>query len=124
MTEPSADTPVEVEVERLPANSGGVQNHESHEDSEPKAAQVGNIVGPVLAGVAIDLVDLATPFPLVGFLVGWPLGAYIARQAGAPGNVALKLGFFAGLYCAVPMTAGLPIGTLIGTMVKVQRAMA
>lgn len=111
--------PLEVEVERLPMP--GEAGPRSAEDSGRRVAEVGRVLGPVLAGVAIDLVDAATPFPLLGLLVGWPLGTYLARHAGAKHSTALRLGFLAGLYCAVPMTTGLPVGTLLGAIVKVRR---
>jgi hypothetical protein len=111
--------PIEVDVERLPLD--GEQSPSGR--SAAKRAEVGKLVGPVVAGVVIDVIDLATPVPLVGFALGWPIGAYIARQAGADSGLAVKLGFLVGIYCAVPMTAGLPIGTMIGTAVKLRQAL-
>jgi hypothetical protein len=114
----SPQPPTEVEVERLAPLSGG-----ESQPKAPKRPKVGAILGPVLAGVVIDVIDLATPVPLIGMAAGWPLGAYVARRAGASPSTALLLGLMVGLYCAVPMTAGLPIATLVGTVVKVRGAL-
>ncbi len=111
------DEPIEVEVERLPLD--GERSPSAR--AAAKRAEVGRLMGPVIAGIAIDAIDLATPVPLLGFVLGWPLGVYLARQAGAEMPLAIQLGLLVGIYCAVPMTGGLPIGTLVGSAVKLRR---
>jgi len=112
---------VEVEVERLPRP--GEEGAEPTDTAGSPGRVVREVLGPVVTGVLIDLLDAATPSPLLGLGLGVPLGWWIARQAGLRGRGAVQLALVIGLYCAVPGTMGLPLGTVVGAWVKVRRAM-
>lgn len=112
---------VEVEVERLPRP--GEERAEPSDSAGRPARVVREAFGPVVTGVLIDLLDAATLTPLLGLGVGVPLGWLIARQAGLRGKGAVQLALVVGLYCAVPGTMGLPLGTVVGVWVKVRRGM-
>jgi hypothetical protein len=109
---------VEVEVERLPderdrASSSG----RAGSDGPPFPILPRPTMGPILAGVILDGVDLLTQGPWgvpLGLLVGGSVGYYLARRQGFSGSTCLGLGFLAGLYCALPFTARLPLATLVG----------
>lgn len=78
-------------------------------------ARTVDALGPVLGGVALDLVDLASFGPLgptagllVGGLFGWWLsGIYRVKPSHRP-----WLALAAGMYCALPMTEALPLATI------------
>ena len=73
--------------------------------------------GPVVAGLVIDLVDLAT-FGPIGLVLGLPIGAaagyWMGRCLGLPTKASLLCALAAGIYCTLPGTEMLPIATLIG----------
>ena len=101
----------EVEVERLPSD----QDREAF--AARGAPRAPASIGPVLAGVILDGIDLLTPGPLglrFGFLIGGIAGYTLARRLGVSGRAALVLALVAGAYCSVPNTERLPVATLIG----------
>ena len=121
------DTVVEVEVERLPADYDPKRDGEASPSDSPTAAklrELNELLGPLVAGVLIDLLDAATPSPPMGLLLGWPLGYYIVRQLKCTPGTALKLGALVGVYCATPGTLFLPVATLVVAAVKVRRFLA
>lgn len=74
-------------------------------------------LGPVLAGVALDAVDLATFGPLglyAGFLCGAALGYWATGFLRFGPNGRIFWTMLAGIYCTVPMTEFLPIATVMG----------
>ena len=73
---------------------------------------------PILAGVIVDLLDVATFSPLVGLAVGIPAGFYLGRQLGLATGAAWKLALVVGLYLGVPGTLVLPLGTLVGAWAR------
>lgn len=78
-----------------------------------------NAVGPVAAGLVLDFFDLVTFGPLgwtigpvVGLVVGWYLGGfYHLRRLTRIGLALLAAG-----YLAIPMTAFLPLGTIVSAL--------
>lgn len=123
--EPQEDrpAPIEVEVERLPeaADPSRLGGAGRGAKGRGRAAAVGREVGPVVAGLAIDGIDLLTPFPALGLLVGTIAGYALARQAGATTGAARWLAVLVGVYCALPITGRFPIATLVGLFVKLGR---
>lgn len=112
--EEPGEAPLEVEVERLPPGYDPVR------DSGPATAEPGSrsaglaaSVGPIVAGLLVDLLDAATPTPVLGLVLGWLLGTYIVRQAGGAPALAWKLGLLIGLYCATPGTFLIPMATIV-----------
>ena len=113
--------PLEVEVERLPPADAA----QERADGTPaeKLAELERAVGPVVAGLLVDLLDAATVSPLLGLLLGWPLGAYVLRKAGLPPERTVLLGGLVGVYCALPGTFAIPVATVVGALVKVRQVM-
>ncbi len=84
-------------------------------------ARLGRALGPVLPGLVIDAVDAATFGPLgiwLGPLLGGPAGWFLARQAGLGRGHAALLAAATAVYCAVPFTAAIPVGTLVGAWAR------
>jgi hypothetical protein len=72
--------------------------------------------GPILAGVFLDAIDLASMGP-GGFILGGLAGYWIASIYALPLNRRLLLAFLAGYYCMLPATHLVPLATLIGAYV-------
>ena len=113
--EPREEDPeaIEVEVER-------VGSEESEEE-----ARWGSAVGPVVAGMIIDVIDFATfgaSGLYLGFLFGAPSGWYLARHLGLDRRRALVVALASGIYCTVPLTAPIPIATMIGVWARARQA--
>jgi hypothetical protein len=109
---------LEVEVERLPRP--GIDPPGGSSGSGTRSEGKRSVLGPVIAGVLVDLLDAATLTPVLGLALGVPLGLYVAHQSGLRGRAALQLALVIGVYCAVPGTFLLPLGTIIGTWVRVK----
>jgi hypothetical protein len=79
--------------------------------------------GPVVAGLIIDAVDLVT-FGPVGLALGFPIGAaagyWLARSLRLETNASLICAVMAGIYCTIPGTELLPLGTLVGALVRLE----
>ena len=91
------------------------------EDSEERQEPFRNRSRLVLAGLFIDLVDFVLRGPLglrLGFPVGCMVGIVLGRYLGLPWTKTLILAFVAGLYCTLPGTAVLPLGTLVALLGK------
>ncbi|NQU48459.1 MAG: hypothetical protein HQ519_07410, partial [Planctomycetes bacterium] len=80
-----------------------------------------NAVGPVAAGLVLDFCDLVTFGPLgwtigpfIGLVVGWYLGAFYQLKWWSR----LGLSLLSAVYLAVPMTAFLPLGTLVSALAR------
>jgi len=113
--------PLEVEVERLPP--GGAAREGPEGATAEKLAELERAVGPIVAGLLVDLLDAATLSPLLGLLLGWPLGAYVLRKAGLPPERTVLQGGLVGVYCALPGTFAIPVATVVGALVKVRQVM-
>lgn len=121
--DPGHEAVIEVEVERLPEGASDRPPDPGHGRSEPaeKLLELGDAVGPILGGLLVDVLDAATVTPVLGLILGWPLGYYILRQMGLRPGAAGRLGALVAVYCAIPGTLGLPIATLVGVGVKVRQ---
>jgi hypothetical protein len=78
-------------------------------------------IGPVAAGLLLDLVDFATYGPIglwTGLAVGGLTGYFLAASLGVPPERRLTYALVAGVYCMLPFTAFLPAGTLLGALVR------
>ena len=77
--------------------------------------------GPVVAGLIIDAVDLAT-FGPIGYVLGLPVGGlagyWLGRCMGLGRAGSLWCALAAGLYCMLPLTHLLPLATLVGAYVR------
>lgn len=113
--------PIEVTPEVLPPQSGG------YGDPSPPHTQAGD-PGPsrthlALIGLVLDLLDLITWGP-IGTRLGLPIGFAAAfallTLAGMPLKRRLLLSAGAGLYCLLPGTERIPLGTLLGTFLRLR----
>jgi hypothetical protein len=120
---------LEVEVERLPLPDEQGAPGEASGSSQAAAGGRGTArrahaaLGPILAGLATDALDGATLSPVLGLGLGLPVGYYLARQLGLEGASAWRMAALVGLYCALPGTNALPIGTLFGGYVRLKQAL-
>ena len=92
------------------------------DDAKLSPGRVRRVLGPIVGGMILDLVDLATFGPaglyggfVLAALVGWWLGG----QAGwsRRGRALFALG--AAIYAATPATEALPLGTLVGVLMRI-----
>lgn len=77
--------------------------------------------GPVLAGLLIDLIDLATFGPIgiaLGFALGGGIAWYITGLYRLPARQRVAWTVAAGTYCTIPITEFIPVGTLVGAFVR------
>lgn len=85
--------------------------------SPSQAARLNRAFGPVVAGLIIDLVDLAT-FGPIGLVLGLPIGGaagyWMGRTLGLNNQASLLCALAAGIYCTLPGTEMLPLATLVG----------
>lgn len=84
--------------------------------AEP-AGTWGRAVGPVVAGLIIDVLDMATfgaTGLYLGFILGAPAGWYLARHLGLDSRQATIGALACGIYCTIPLTAPIPVAALLG----------
>lgn len=109
----------QVSQEFGPAGSAGDVLHQA----APVVKRMNHAFGPIAAGMTLDLMDLIT-FGPVGFVLGAPFGALAGYWMGT----ALRLDrmgiifctIAGGVYCTIPFTELLPLGTLVGAIVRYQ----
>lgn len=86
-----------------------------------RAERLNRAFGPVVAGLIIDFVDLAT-FGPIGFYLGLPIGAFagywMGRALALPKKSSLLCALAAGIYCTIPGTEMLPLATLVGACAR------
>jgi hypothetical protein len=87
----------------------------------PLGRRLNRAFGPVIAGIIIDAVDVAT-FGPVGYLAGLPLGSaagyWMGRCLGLSRMASFYCALAAGVYCMFPLTEMLPVATLVGACVR------
>ena len=113
-TEEEEPPVIEVEVERL----------DPEEPVEDAASRWGGAIGPVLAGMIIDVLDIATfgaTGLYIGFLLGAPAGWYLARRMGLDPKRAFFTAIGCGIYCTIPLTSPIPVATLIGVWARARQ---
>ena len=86
-------------------------------------ARLNYALGPIGAGMMIDAVDLIT-FGPVGLFLGIPIGAaagfWLGRSMRLESHMCWICAVVAGIYCTIPGTELLPLGTLVGALVRFQ----
>ena len=96
---------------------------EKQQSPSRKLSRYNYAFGPVGAGLIIDAVDFVT-FGPVGLALGFPLGAaagyWLARSLRLETNTSLICALIAGVYCTMPGTELLPLGTLVGALVRLE----
>ena len=92
--------------------------------AQPKPTQAQRLnraFGPVVAGLIIDFVDLATFGPM-GMYLGLPIGAFagywMGRALGFERKPSLLCALAAGIYCMIPGTEMIPIATVVGALAR------
>ena len=77
--------------------------------------------GPVVAGLILDFVDLAT-FGPIGLYLGIPIGAFagywMGRALGLPRKPSALCALAGAVYCTLPGTEPLPLATLVGACAR------
>ena len=73
------------------------------------------LVGPMLAGLAIDAVDLMTFGPIgiyAGMFVGGAVGYWLAPAIGFPPKGRWLSALMTGIYCTMPITGFIPAAAI------------
>ncbi len=92
---------------------------------EPGAASVARRLnrafGPIVAGMLIDLVDVAT-FGPIGFVLGVPVGGlagyWMGRCLGLSRRASFYCALAAGVYATIPGTEMIPLATMVGAYAR------
>ena len=86
-----------------------------------QAERLNRAFGPVVAGLVIDFVDLAT-FGPIGLYLGLPIGAFagywMGRALGLDRKPSLLCALLAGVYCMIPGTEMIPVATVVGALAR------
>lgn len=91
------------------------------EAKDATPSRVEQIFGPLFAGILLDMVDLATFGPLgfyAGMFVGSAAAYYLCRVAKLPRRWRMIGALLGGVYCTLPLTEFLPLGTLLGAFIR------
>ena len=81
------------------------------------------VLAPVIAGLLLDALDLATYGPIglwAGLAVGGLAGYFLAASMGVAQKRRLGYAAVAGVYCMMPFTAFLPVATVLGTLIQLR----
>lgn len=85
------------------------------------ARRLNRAFGPVVAGMILDVVDLAT-FGPIGFFLGIPVGLaagyWLGTCLGLERKHCLWVGMASAIYCTTPGTEFIPLGTLVGACAR------
>jgi hypothetical protein len=78
-------------------------------------------LGPVGAGMVLDLVDFATFGPIgifLGYIAGSAVSWYLTGVLGLPMKWRKMISIFGGIYCMVPGTELIPVATIVGACAR------
>lgn len=102
----------------------GPDNAQSAE-TPPVTASLGRRVekafGPIIGGLIIDFIDLATFGPIgifCGMIIGGTAAYWICSIYKLPLRQRLLWSAAAGIYCTVPLTEVLPLATILGAYLR------
>ena len=84
---------------------------------QPNGVSAGlkRLIGPMIAALAIDALDLMTYGPIglyVGMIFGGALGYWLAPELGFSARTRWMCAAMTGLYCTLPLTGFLPMATV------------
>ena len=103
--------------------------HQTRSETWQSAGQAGpevvqrlnRAIGPLMAGMLIDLFDVVTLGPM-GVFLGVPIGGFagywLGKCLGLSNRGCLGCAAAAAIYCSVPFTEFVPLGSLIGAYVR------
>jgi len=80
--------------------------------------------GPIMVGFLIDMLDFSTPafFGIQnGLIVGLVATYAICSMYNLPQKNRLLWAMTAGIYCALPGTSRIPLGTIAGTLLRFKK---
>jgi len=103
---------------------GDQPSEAAHEPAYSIWQRLESSLGPVLAGLLIDIIDLSTfgPFGIFsGMLLGGSMALWICSIYGIPRKQRWFWALLAGVYCTIPMTEFIPIATLAGAYARYRR---
>jgi len=86
---------------------------------EPLIVRLHRALGPLAGGIILDTTDFLTmgPFGLVfGLVLGGLVGWWVSSIYEFSDKARLRWAVLAGLYCAIPFTAPLPLATIISVI--------
>lgn len=90
-----------------------------------EAKRLNKALGPVMAGFIIDVVDFAT-FGPIGLVLGLPVGGlagyWLGKTMGLKKQACLLCALAAGVYCTIPFTELLPLGTMVGAYARYRQS--
>ena len=78
-------------------------------------------IGPIAAGVILDLVDLAmwgTVGLIFGLVIGAAVGWYLSGVLNIPKKWRPTLATLAGIYCMMPQFRLIPVATIVGACAR------
>jgi hypothetical protein len=91
------------------------QNQPVNDPGRSVTPGVKRVFGPMLAGLAIDAVDLMTFGPIgiyTGMFVGGAVGYWLAPALGFPPKGRWLSALMTGIYCTMPITGFIPAATI------------
>jgi hypothetical protein len=92
------------------------QSEPSESASDPgMTSATKRLVGPMLAGLAIDAVDFMTFGPIgiyTGMIVGGAAGYWLAPKLGFPPKGRWLSALMTGIYCTMPITGFIPAAAI------------
>ena len=109
-------------VENATSQQAGPKDWTTVGEKGPEVAQrLNRVMGPLMAGVIIDLFDILTLGP-VGIVFGVPIGGaagyWLGKCLGLSTRACWGCAAAAAIYCSVPFTEFVPLGSLIGAYVR------
>jgi hypothetical protein len=97
------------------------QTQPTTEPLTEKADRLNRALSPIVAGMVIDGIDVTTMGP-IGLVAGLPLGGlagyWLGKSLGLEQEKCLLCALAAGVYCTIPLTALLPLATLVGAYAR------
>jgi hypothetical protein len=78
-------------------------------------------IGPIMAGFILDMVDFLTFGPIgivLGLFVGSAVGWYLTGVLGVSKKWRVILTWLAAIYCFLPGTELIPVGTIVGALCR------
>ncbi len=93
---------------------------DGQEASDPSVPPlVKRVVGPMLAALIVDAVDLLTFGPVgvaTGFLVGGTVGYWLAPELGFSAKQRWTCAIMTGIYCTLPLTGLVPVAMIAAAL--------